>query len=317
MLLGTRLARSPGEPSRVFVSRSADSPALAQTARDASLRITVARPDRRRHRQRQVTIQPVEPAGQAIEVVTDERGEAVAATLAPGRYSVRAEFPGFEPRQLDDLRLRAGSSTRREMKLNLAKVAEDVVVGQDPRDRALDPRGNAFGNVLTREQIEALPDDPDDMEAALKEMGGPGATIRVDGFRGGRLPPKSQIQSIRFRRDLFAAENHGGGLVFVDIVTRPGGGPLRGSVDFTFRDEAMNARNAFAPRRSPEQQQNGTFTLSGTLKKDRTGFSFTSNGVNAYDSKTLERGAARAARRRAVCGGRPIAPTSRRASTTR
>ena len=173
------------------------------------------------------------------------------------------------------------------MKLSLAKVAEDVVVGQDPRDRALDPRGNSFGNVLTREQIEALPDDPDDMEAALKEMAGPGATIRVDGFRGGRLPPKSQIQSIRFRRDLFAAENHGGGLVFVDIATRPGGGPLRGSVDFTFRDEAMNARNAFAPRQAPEQQHNGTFTMSGTLKKDRTGFSFTSNGVNAYDSKTL------------------------------
>ncbi len=55
------------------------------------------------------------------------------------------------------MRLRAGSNTRREMKLNLAKVAEDVVVGQDPRDRALDPRGNAFGNLLTREQIEALP----------------------------------------------------------------------------------------------------------------------------------------------------------------
>ena len=265
----------------------AGQPAWAQTARDASLRITVLDQTGAIIVNSQVTIVAVDPAGQAVEVVTDERGEAVAATLAPGRYSVRAEFPGFEPRQIDDLRLRAGSNTRREMKLNLAKVAEDVVVGQDPRDRALDPRGNAFGNVLTREQIEALPDDPDDMEAALKEMGGPGATIRVDGFRGGRLPPKSQIQSIRFRRDLFAAENHGGGLVFVDIVTRPGGGPMRGSVDFTFRDEAMNARNAFAPRRSPEQQQNGTFTLSGTLKKDRTGFSFTSNGVNAYDSKTL------------------------------
>ena len=262
-------------------------PVFAQATRDAVLRVTVADQTGAVIVNAMVTIQPVEPVGPPVEVATDERGEAMVATLAPGRYSVRAEFPGFEPRQLDDLRLRAGSSTRREMKLNLAKVAEDVTVGQDPRDRALDPRGNAFGNVLTREQIEALPDDPDDMEAALKEMGGPGATIRVDGFRGGRLPPKSQIQSIRFRRDLFAAENHGGGLVFVDIVTRPGGGPLRGSVDFTFRDEAMNARNAFAPRQSPEQQQNGTFTMSGTLKKDRTGFSFTSNGVNAYDSKTL------------------------------
>jgi Carboxypeptidase regulatory-like domain len=262
-------------------------PVVAQTARDAALRITVSDQTGAVIVNARVTIQPTEPAGEAVEIATDDRGEAVLATLVPGRYSVRAAFPGFESRQLDDLRLRAGSNTRRELKLSIAKVAEDVVVGQDPRERALDPRGNSFGNLLTREQIEALPDDPDDMEATLKEMGGPGATIRVDGFRGGRLPPKSQIQSIRFRRDLFAAENHGGGLVFVDIVTRPGGGPFRGSVDFTFRDEAMNARNAFAPRQAPEQQQNGTFTMSGTLLKDRTGFSFTSNGVNAYDSKTL------------------------------
>jgi hypothetical protein len=262
-------------------------PAQAQTARDAALRVTVADQSGAVIVNAKVTVVPTEPAGAPIEVATDERGEASLTSLAPGRYAVRAEFPGFDPRQIDDVRLRAGTSTRREMKLNLAKMAEDVTVGQDPRDRALDPRGNAFGNVLTREQIEALPDDPDEMEAALREMGGPGATIRVDGFRGGRLPPKSQIQSIRFRRDLFAAENHGGGMVFVDLITRPGGGPLRGSVDFTFRDESLNARNAFAPRRSPEQQQNGTFTLSGTLKKDRTGFSFTSNGVNAYDSKTI------------------------------
>jgi hypothetical protein len=86
---------------------------------------------------------------------------------------------------------------------------------------------------------------------------------------------------------MFAAENHGGGMVLIDIQTRPGGGPVRGSVDFMFRDEALNARNAFAPRKSPEQQQNGTFTLSGSLIKDRTGFSFTTNGINAYDSKTL------------------------------
>ena len=191
-------------------------------------------------------------------------------------------------------------------------------VGQDPRDRALDPRGNSFGNVLTRAQIEALPDDPDEMEAALKEMAGPGATIRVDGFRGGKLPPKSQIQSIRFRRDLFAAENHGGGLVFVDITTRPGGGPLRGSAS-TSRSatKSLNARNAFAPRPGPEQQHNGTFTMSGTLKKDRTGFSFTSNGVNAYDSKTLNAALPNGHTRRTASAGPTTARTSRRASITR
>ncbi len=73
-------------------------PALAQAARDASLRVTVVDQTGAIIVNSQVTIVPVEPAGQAVEIVTDERGEAVAATLAPGRYSVRAEFPGFEPR---------------------------------------------------------------------------------------------------------------------------------------------------------------------------------------------------------------------------
>ena len=260
--------------------------AVAQT-RDGILRVVVLDPSGAVIVNATVRLLPVEPSGPATEKLTNQQGEAIFTALPPGRYSASAEFPGFDPKQIDDVRLRGGSNARREMKLNLAKVAEDVVVGQDPRDRALGPRGNAFGNLLTRAQIEALPDDPDEMEEALKEMAGPGATIRVDGFRGGKLPPKSQIQSIRFRRDLFAAENHGGGMVFVDIHTRPGGGPLRGTVDFTFRDEALNARNAFAPREAAEQQHNGTFTLYGSLIKDRTGFSLTTNGVNAYDSKTV------------------------------
>jgi hypothetical protein len=262
-------------------------PAAAQAPRDTSVRVVVADQSGAIIVNATVTLRPTDPPGQPLHSATNDQGEAVFSTVVPGRYAIRAEFPGFEPRQIDDVRVRAGNSVRRELKLNIAKVAQEVEVGQDPRDRALDPRGNAFGNVLTREQIEALPDDPDEMEEALKQMAGPGATVRVDGFRGGRLPPKSQIQSIRFRRDLFAAENHGGGMIHVDISTRPGGGPLRGTVDFTFRDESLNARNAFAPSRAAEQQQNGTLTLSGSLIKDRTGFSFSTNGVNSYDSKTI------------------------------
>jgi hypothetical protein len=259
----------------------------AQPARDAALRVVVSDPTGAVIVGAKVTLQPLDQTGAVREAVTDQRGEALFENVAPARYAVRAEFSGFEPRQLDDLRLRAGSNTRREMRLPIAKIAEDVVVAQDPRDRALDSRGNAFSNVLSKEQIEALPDDPDEMEAALKAMAGPGATIRVDGFHGGKMPPKSQIRSIRFRRDMFAAENHGGAMVFVDIVTNPGGGPLRGTADFTFRDESLNARNAFAPTRAAEQQQGMNFTMSGTLLKDRTGFTFTTNGVDSYDSKTV------------------------------
>lgn len=233
-----------------------------------------------------VTLQPLDGTGTPRDAVTNERGEAVFTALAPGRYSVEARFDGFEPRRLDEVRLRAGER-RRELRLEIARHAEEIDVGRDGRDRALDRGGDAFSNVLTREQIESLPDDPEEMEQVLEEMAGPGAVLRVDGFRGGKLPPKSQIRGIRFRRDVFAAENHGGGMVFVDILTQPGGGPLRGAMDFTFRDESLNARNALAPRRGAEQQHNGGFSLSGTLWRDRTSFAITTNGANAYDSKTV------------------------------
>ena len=234
-----------------------------------------------------VALQPLEADRAPLEAITNERGEVVFTGLVPGRYSVAAQFPGFESRALRDVRVRAGDETRRDIRLDIAKLSEDVDVGRDGRDRALDPRGDAFSNALTKEQIESLPDDPDEMEAVLKEMAGPGAVLRVDGFRGGKLPPKSQIRGIRFRRDLFAAEHHGGGMVFVDITTQPGLGPLRGSMDFTFRDESLNARNALSPRRGAEQQQNGGFSLSGTLWKNRTSFALNTTGSNAFDSKPI------------------------------
>lgn len=275
------LALALGVPMPAAVTAAVQPP-----AREASLRVGVADPSGAVIVGARVTLQPLEGSLPPLEAATDARGEALFDGLPPGRYAVLAEFDGFEPRRIDELRLRSGG-TRREIRLPIARVAEDVVVGRDPRDRALDPRGNAFSNVLTREQIEMLPDDPDEMEEALEQMAGPGAVIRVDGFRGGKLPPKSQIRSIRFRRDMFAAENHGGGMVFVDVTTNPGGGQLRGTVDFTFRDESLYARNAFAPEKGAEQQQNATFTMSGTLLKDRTGYTFTTTGVNAYDSQTL------------------------------
>jgi hypothetical protein len=219
----------------------------------------------------------------AATVLSDGQGVATVTDLPPGRYTVTVRFPGFETRTLTDVRLRAGE-TRKEVTLPIEKVAETVAVGRDPATAASDPRSDRFGNVLSKDQIAALPDDPDEMEQTLKDMAGPGATIRVDGFRGGKLPPKSQIRSIRFSSGMFAAENHGAGMTFVDIATQSGLGPLRGGVDFSLRDGSLNARNAFQAQKGPEQTQQYGFNLSGTLLKERTSFSIAGGGTASFDS---------------------------------
>ncbi len=235
------------------------------------------------------------------DLPSDGQGVAVANGLVPGKYSVEVSFPGFETRVIPDVRVRAGDN-KRDVTLAIQKIDQSVSVERDPATAASDPNSDRFNSVLSKQQIDALPDDPDEMEEVLKQMAGPGSAIRVDGFRGGRLPPKSQIRSIRFSRDLFAAENHGGGMVFVDITTQPGLGPLSGSVDFMFRDGALNARNAFVGEKGPEQTQQYTFNLSGTLLKGRTSFSLSAGGASLYDSANVFA---------ALPGGRRTAPIRR------
>jgi Carboxypeptidase regulatory-like domain len=266
-----------------------DSAALAQQRpRSATLRIVVHDPSGAVIPGAVVQVVRADAAAPAsqIEASSDGQGVAVAAGLEPGRYAVSVSFPGFETRTLTDVRLRAGA-TKRDVTLAIHKIDQAVSVGRDPTVSASDPNSDRFNTVLSKQQIDALPDDPDEMERVLKEMAGPGATLRVDGFRGGKLPPKSQIRSIRFSRDMFAAENHGGGMVFVDISTQPGLGPLRGGLDFTFRDDSLNARNAFVDEKGPEQTQQYGFNLSGTLLKERTSFSLSAGGASLYDSASI------------------------------
>lgn len=229
------------------------------------------------------------PSDRPFVSATDEVGVAIFPGLAEGRYTVQAEYEGFEMSVVRDVRVR-GAETRRRIALPIKKLAEAVTVERDRQTSGLDPRGSAFSTVLTREQIDALPDDPDELEAALKAMAPPGSVIRVDGFTGGKLPPKSQIRSIRLpRMDMFAAQNHGGmaGVMFIDIMTMPGNGPLRGNVDVHLMDEALNARNAFTPHKADEQLRQVGYGLSGAIRPNRTAFSVNGGASTQFTSPNL------------------------------
>src|SRR5262252_599612 len=174
--------------------------AQAQTPTDATLRVTVVDPSGAVIVGAHVHVIPAE-----VALDTGDRGDATFTELAPGRYTIHVESPGFQPADVRDALVRAGEN-RREVKLAIARLAETVQVGRDDQARASDPRGDAFATVLSQAQIDELPDDPDEMEQVLRDLAGPGAVMRVNGFRGGRLPPKDQIQQIRFRRNMFAAD---------------------------------------------------------------------------------------------------------------
>jgi len=265
------------------------SSAFAQPAATATLRVTVVDPSNAVIVGATVTVTGAEEATRGRPVVgatTAETGIATMTGLPPGRYSIQAEFPGFETRTLPDVRIRSGENKQVAV-LPLPKLEASVNVEQDKQLAAADPRGRSFGTTLTREEIEALSDDPQQLQQQLQDMAGPGAVIRIDGFEGGALPAKAQIRSIRISRDQFAAEYHSAGGVSIEIITQPGIGPIRYFTSLRARDDAFTGTSPFVASRGPERNTNFGGGLNGTLVKDKSSFGLFVFGTTSYDTPNL------------------------------
>jgi len=217
---------------------------------------------------------------------TNQRGEARFNKLTTGRYQLHIAAAGFKALDLDDVELASGPQ-RREVSLEIDVIKVDVDVAEEAQVRNTNPNGPAFSNVLTAEQIAQLPDDPDEFENAINQLAGPGAQIRVNGFRGGKLPPKSQIREIRFRMNPYAPENHDAGFGLVDITTKPGVNSWHGSFNFGFRDESLNGRQVFAPFRGPEQQRRFGLSMDGPIWKNRTSLFLNADGSLFFDARPI------------------------------
>jgi hypothetical protein len=224
----------------------------------------------------------VDSRGVEQTAAVDARGVAVFENLTPGNYQVAATADSFRP-IATPFNVRRGEN-RTTLRLALATIEQTVVV-QD--QSAADRRDNGFTQTLTQDQIDALPDDPDEMAEELARMAGPGAQIFVNGFRGGRLPPKDQIQQIRFHTNSFSAEYHEAGMVRVEVITKPGMGGWRGMTNFGFRDESLNAKNYFADEKGAEQMRRYMVNFQGPIVKGKTGLTVSFDGNSSYDSRTI------------------------------
>jgi hypothetical protein len=217
---------------------------------------------------------------------TGPRGTAILRDLDPGPWALHVSSPGFRVYVDPEVDLRHGRNTMR-VRLEIAGFVDTVEVSRDPRETATDPRGDSMALTLDEEELAALPDDPDELAEVLADLAGDGAEVSVDGFLDGEVPSKDQIERVRVRRMMFSADTHGGGRSRIEIVTRPGTDAWRSSVRFAFRDEALNARNAFAPHEPAEQEKDFSASFSGPLARNRTSLSVDLFGRTAYRAQTI------------------------------
>jgi hypothetical protein len=257
-------------------------PVYAQNANQTQLRLVVV--DETGAGIPNATIIVTPGVGNAVTFTSDERGLATSPNLPAGNAKLHVEFAGFDPYEAP-INLRRGAMNQ-TVTLKIAGLQEEVVVNDTT---AIDDRrGNSLSTTLEESEIEELPEDPEELAEVLAAMaGGSGAVFQVNGFRGGRLPSRDEIRQIRFRTNSFSADNHDAGRTQIEIITRPNVREWNGNGSFNYRSDSMNARNAFANAKTPEQNRNFNLGARGPIVKGKTSIRFGLDGRRDYQADTI------------------------------
>jgi hypothetical protein len=184
--------------------------------------------------------------------VTQADGSYTFPGLPSGDYTVKVEFPGFRIFE-KTVTVDAGKSIEFPIQLIPSGGTQAVTVsgGKGP-ELSTDPSKNQSALVVAGDNLDALPDDPDDLSDALNQLAGPaagptgGPQILLDGFSNAQLPPKAAIKEIKINQNPFSAEYDNLGFGRIEIITKPGSDQLRGGLGLTDSDAFFNSRNPYA-----------------------------------------------------------------------
>jgi hypothetical protein len=210
---------------------------------------------------------------------TNSLGQYSFANLRPGTYTLRVGAKGFAVAERKDLEVNASSAI--DMQLTIASEAQVVNVEGEANTVSTDAASNASALVLKEKELDALSDDPDELQQQLQAMAGPGAgpnggQIYIDGFTGGNLPAKASIREVRINSNPFSPEYDRPGFGRIEIFTKPGTDKLRGQAFMQFNNEFLNSRSPLLTQsdRPPYQQKFFGFNLTGPIKAQKASFGF-------------------------------------------
>src|SRR5262245_31202230 len=77
------------------------------------------------------------PQGYERAIATNVAGEVTLDGLVPGTYTAKVESPGFDPRQLNDIRVAADGRVARTVELKITAFAASVDVVPNARSENL------------------------------------------------------------------------------------------------------------------------------------------------------------------------------------
>ena len=161
------------------------------------------------------------------------------------KYRLEISAKGFTKKILEIDDFRKFSAKSLTVILEIAPISEEVDVEQNS---ILDKQ-----DLLTEEQLDTLPDDPESLKRVLLERFGLNSDVpfTVNGIPVTELPPRSQIKQIRFNRNIFSAKHAGVSGGGIEITTKSVAKGISGYLSFDIQNSKLNARNPFYTNKKP------------------------------------------------------------------
>ncbi|MEW6209276.1 MAG: carboxypeptidase regulatory-like domain-containing protein [Acidobacteriota bacterium] len=209
--------------------------------------------------------------------ITDQKGQFRFTHLAMGQYEIEAQKEGFKS-YITQTKVDGKSHSPLRIVLSIAELHEEIAVDSSARVSA-NPDENLDVIKIDRDALRNLPTLGNDIIGGATRLldagsvGSGGPTIIIDGLESNRRRvPASQIQEVRINQNPYSAEFARPGRGRIEVITKPGSSQYHGEFNFTFRDHRLDARNAFALERPPEQRRIYEGNLTGPLNGKKTSF---------------------------------------------
>jgi hypothetical protein len=217
--------------------------------------------------------------GQTRSTTTGDLGQFQFPSVTSGRYDIVASFDGF---QTTTVHVTVGNRAPGAVRITmpLAGIRQEITVGTAPAEVRADPTSNVDSSTVDEQALRNLPIFNDDVVATMSRfldssaIGTNGVMLVVNGVEVNSLTlPASAIQQIKINQDPYAPEFRQAGRGRIEVITKPGSQHYSGTAGFVFRDAALDARDAFAVVKPPEQRRIVDSFLGGPFgRSENTAF---------------------------------------------
>jgi hypothetical protein len=237
-----------------------------------------------------------------------ERGETNASGiysfpfLQSGSYELTCELQGFKKFEQRGLAMETGASRNLDIKLELGALTETVSVTGTAA--LLDAETSSVGQFVERAAVSNMPLDARRVTVLVRLMGNvswsgeaqsdASPNFAMAGGRSGNQmwnldggvvqnmslgaplitmnPPAETIQEFKMEANNFSSEFGRAGSGLINMTTRSGGNEFHGAAYEFLRNEKMDARSFFAPKKAPYKYNIFGASISGPIRKNKTFF---------------------------------------------